>query len=350
MKKIPQNFVAFLGIAFLTIIIIAVLVGFNSPQNTSQKDEKIFILTQSKPAEPIMENDFVKIQDMAPNSAAFFYYPNSHDTKNRDAFETFLLIRLPEELGGNKNDITAYRAYSALGINSHCLSKYWSQEGRKRIEEPCHGDMIRPQDGILVQNTNPVKSGVLVAQPYLELAADKDGYIVVKEPVWEIKENGVVGIGRSMPQDVFKKAGIDAFENYIAKTGHTLEIPFEFSDGTIITPGLHDGEFIYRHPQDARIAHYVSVQFCNCKEIVSYQGRGSYVFQEWKMVDERMYTDEWTKETAGFDHSEVTFFKDGYEIVLSGQTLDKTLDLVFTNFYDWQNRSVLELVDEIRRK
>ncbi len=42
-------------------------------------------------------------------------YPKTDDPLlNKDAFRTWQLIRLPAELGGDKNDVSAFRVYSAV--------------------------------------------------------------------------------------------------------------------------------------------------------------------------------------------------------------------------------------------
>ena len=87
--------------------------------------------------------DFSQISLMRPNSVEYFYYPNPKDTENRDAFQKFILIRLPGELGGDKDDILAFRVYSALSLSDHCLIKYWPDAGRQRMENPCWGDLYR---------------------------------------------------------------------------------------------------------------------------------------------------------------------------------------------------------------
>lgn len=348
MQRISQNFVVLIGSAIAIILIIAIFVGF-SAQPTIIQNEKIYVVQIQGPHYNEDVNNYLKISDMLPNSMSWFFYPDSNDTTNRDAFEQFILIRLPEELGGNQNDVSAFRAYSALGINSHCLMKYWPTEGRKRIEEPCHGDIIRPQDGILVVNSNPIKSGVFVAQPYLKLVSDSERYLYVEPPIWEMNNNGVVGIGRNISPEIVKKAAILDFENYVNEIGKKIEIPYVLSDETIITPGMDKGQFIYRHIQDSRLQHFLELSYCNCTDQVNYEGRGSHLFQTWNLGSERIYTDEWSREQMGFDYSVVTIFRDGYKIVISGSTLDKTLDLVFTNFYEDKNRSMIEKVAEIRR-
>jgi len=74
-----------------------------------------------------------------PNTAQFFYYPDSAETK--DKYKLFMLIRLPEWMGGAENNTSAFRAYSAKSLDDPCIVKYWAEEGRQRIENPCQGGM-----------------------------------------------------------------------------------------------------------------------------------------------------------------------------------------------------------------
>ena len=50
-----------------------------------------------------------------------------------------MLIRLPERMGGAANDTSAFRAYRAKALDDPCIIKYWPDEGRQRIENPCQG-------------------------------------------------------------------------------------------------------------------------------------------------------------------------------------------------------------------
>ncbi len=150
---------------------------------------------------PVAEkSDFnlFNIKFMRPNSMEHFYYPNPEDTENRDAFQKFILIRLPEELGGGVDDVSAFRAYSILSVGEHCLVKYWPNEGRKRMEDPCWGSMYRPLDGVMIVGPKPIVNITPVALPYLDLSIDENGSLYVEPPVWTLDKNGVVGVGRNI--------------------------------------------------------------------------------------------------------------------------------------------------------
>jgi hypothetical protein len=59
---------------------------------------------------------------------------------NKESFRTWQCIRLPRGLGGDRNDVSAFRVYSALCLDLWCLWKYWPDEGRKnfKIKTQCN--------------------------------------------------------------------------------------------------------------------------------------------------------------------------------------------------------------------
>ena len=186
-----------------TIVIAAMAYGiavFSSPQYVTKEPEEILLYNNqyhfSTNPHP------VRVADMKPNSAGVFMYPSSYNiTDNADAYQRFLLIRLPSWMGGGNDTISSYRAYSAIGLAEHCIVKYWPQEGRWRIEDPCGGDMYRPIDGYLyVRGGNPALLQDNIGLPQLNLTVDNHGYIAVEPPTFTQDRNGVVGIGRTIPQ------------------------------------------------------------------------------------------------------------------------------------------------------
>lgn len=149
----------------------------------------------------------MKISDMKPNSMAWFFHPDPDRYKDRDPYEIFLLIRLPDYLGGTNNDASAFRAYSALDPSSHCLVKYWPQENRRRIEDSCSGSVYNPVSGhMMIQGGNPVLVPRQYALPYLKLSTDENSYLYAEPPNWTEDKNGVVGIGRQITTEEMKAA------------------------------------------------------------------------------------------------------------------------------------------------
>ena len=192
------------SIFMISIVVLAIvtygIIVLTSPSTTSKQNERIYLHT------PFSNSDFngyVKIEDMKPNSAGIFMYPSSVPYGDRaNAYQTFMLIRLPKTLGGDKNDTSSFRAYSALDPTSHCLMKYWPQDGRQRIEDPCISQPYRSIDGV---SYNPgltmIRAPTTGALPKLDLDVDSQGYLVVKPPIWAENKNGVVGIGRDVSKD-----------------------------------------------------------------------------------------------------------------------------------------------------
>ncbi|MEP0825417.1 MAG: twin-arginine translocation signal domain-containing protein, partial [Nitrososphaera sp.] len=63
----------------------------------------------------LANGEVVNINDFEPNSSKVIIYPRSEDeVLNKEAFRTWQLIRLPVELGGDRNDASAFRAYSMV--------------------------------------------------------------------------------------------------------------------------------------------------------------------------------------------------------------------------------------------
>ena len=134
LQNIPQNYAIFFGAIVVSIVIVVVFVGFSTTE-IPDTSIQLYLLPEydSSVTYPAHVNE-LKI-----NSAQFFYYPNPQNTDARDAFERFMLIRLPSHMGGSEKDISAFRAYSSLDPSSSCVIKYWPEPDRQRIEDPCHG-------------------------------------------------------------------------------------------------------------------------------------------------------------------------------------------------------------------
>ena len=131
------------------------------------------------------------------NHSEAIIYPKAEDPSlNEEAFRTWQFIRLPEELGGNKNDASAFRVYSMVCLHLWCLWKYWPEEGRKRGECPCHGSMYDPLTGMAFAGPASLQSPPSNVLPVLDLEVDNDGNIWIKPPNWSVNGNGIVGFGR----------------------------------------------------------------------------------------------------------------------------------------------------------
>jgi ubiquinol-cytochrome c reductase iron-sulfur subunit len=131
------------------------------------------------------------------NHAEAVIFPKTDDpVLNKEAFRTWQFIRLPEELGGKTNDVSAFRMYSMVCLHLWCLWKYWPQDGRKRGECPCHGSMYDPLTGKAFAGPASLQAPPSNVLPMLDLEITSDGNVWIKPPNWSPNGNGVVGYGR----------------------------------------------------------------------------------------------------------------------------------------------------------
>jgi ubiquinol-cytochrome c reductase iron-sulfur subunit len=131
------------------------------------------------------------------NSSQVVIYPKSDDeVLNTEAFRTWQLIRLPAELGGDRNDASAFRIYSMVCLHLWCLWKYWPQDGRKRGECPCHGSMYDPFTGKAFAGPASLQGPPSNVLPKLDVEVEPNGDLSILPPVWSPDRNGIVGFGR----------------------------------------------------------------------------------------------------------------------------------------------------------
>jgi len=131
------------------------------------------------------------------NSSQAIRYPETGDrVLDEEPFRRWQFIRLPPEYGGDKEDISAFRAYSMVCLHLWCLWKYWPEEGRKRGECPCHGSMYDPRTGKAFAGPASLQSPPSNVLPRLDLEVDDKGAIWIVPPVFSANANGIVGYGR----------------------------------------------------------------------------------------------------------------------------------------------------------
>ena len=137
------------------------------------------------------------IHSFPANRAEVVIYPKSDDEAlNSEAFRTWQLIRLPEELGGGRDDASSFRLYSMVCLHLWCLWKYWPGEGRKRGECPCHGSMYDPMTGKAFAGPASLQGPPSNVLPKLDVEVDGNGDLFILPPVWSPDKNGIVGFGR----------------------------------------------------------------------------------------------------------------------------------------------------------
>lgn len=131
------------------------------------------------------------------NFSEVITYPETGDSAlDAEAFRKWQFIRLPTELGGSKNEISAFRGFSMICLHLWCLWKYWPNEGRKRGECPCHGSMYDPSTGTAFRGPASVQAPPSNTLPRLDFEKDSDGFLWILPPIWGVNENGVIGYGR----------------------------------------------------------------------------------------------------------------------------------------------------------
>ena len=189
------------------------------------------------------ENTHVEINQsqiitMKPNSVEMFYYPNS--SKETDTYKLFMLIRLPEWMGGSADDISAFRAYSAKSLDDSCIVRYWPDEGRQRIENPCQGAMYRVIDGAMTHGAIH-RSTPMTALPHLDLSMDKNGMMYVNPPKFSTTENGVIGQGRNISIQEIRDNSTFLSESFAKHHPDYPHIPVEFGGHVLseISPGKY---------------------------------------------------------------------------------------------------------------
>jgi|GEM_PF-2728917 hypothetical protein len=196
---------------------------------------------------------WLKVGDMAPDSSAFFLSPFATpynvsnavlrpnmtsaddittELRKSDIFALYEIIRLPDWLGGGNNDISSYRAYSAVSVSDQCIAKYWPDPGRYRIENPCAGDMYRPWDGFAYAGPagsgitgRIVPSSILNGLPTLDLTVDSQGYIAAKKPNEDLYANGSVGEGHRFTAESLDSRTARMVDAASAYAGYRLPIP-----------------------------------------------------------------------------------------------------------------------------
>jgi hypothetical protein len=129
--------------------------------------------------------------------------------RDADPFEHYILIRLPEELGGAAQDASAFRAYSDLDPESKCMLGYQRESDTGTyLQDPCHSDIFRVSDGYscygrIALGTNVALSGYN-GIPRMKLSVDNDGYLLAMRPDGHPSGDGTVGEGRIIPTEEIK--------------------------------------------------------------------------------------------------------------------------------------------------
>jgi Rieske Fe-S protein len=138
-----------------------------------------------------VDDSLANIKTLPFNQANIFVWPRFDNPKlDSEPFRRWALIRLPEQLGGAREDVSSLRAYSLICIHLWCLWNYSTE--RSRAECPCHGSVYRLEDGLAIAGPASLQAPPANVLPQLRLELEDDGAVVVTGL------DGVVGYGRRL--------------------------------------------------------------------------------------------------------------------------------------------------------
>ena len=299
------------------------------------------ILEKRNREEKLPENqpvNFDKITIMEPNSKGFFYYPNPQDTENRDVFQKFILIRLPESMGGGVDDVSAFRAYSMVSLSTdHCLVNYWSDPGRQNMQNPCWGGTYRAIDGLLTDNVDPIMITSPVALPYLDLSIDEYGALYVEPPEWNLQENGVISIGRQISMQEIHQGSQVLIDSYEKSHPYHPMLPLEFA-GHVLAE-IHVGDSIeVRYFNFSSMSGYIyfDVDNVSAQDQQYFQNFVKSGAEYWQIEDVVVRIDGSAiedKNPKQYKHYKIEFIKDGFKFTIEGNELEFIKRNIISNYF-----------------
>ncbi|MGD2107654.1 MAG: Rieske 2Fe-2S domain-containing protein [Nitrosopumilaceae archaeon] len=161
-----------------------------NPKNENLGREKVIL----------PDGSHANINSYPVNHAEVLTYPRTGDPAlDAEAFRKWQLIRLPAELGGEANSVSAFRVYSNICVHLWCLWEYKTvspQRPKNQLECPCHGSTYDPLTGVSTKGPASAQAAPSNALPKLDLEADQHGFLYIIPPELRVNANGVVGYGR----------------------------------------------------------------------------------------------------------------------------------------------------------
>lgn len=154
-------------------------------------------ITPEKAKVVLPDGTQANVKTFPKNYSEVITYPLSGDpVLDQEAFKKWQFVRLPLEMGGGADDVSAFRVYSMICLHLWCLWKYWPQDGRKRGECPCHGSMYNMINGKAFAGPASLQAPPSNVLATLYLEADDSGGLWIKPAIWDVNKNGIVGYGR----------------------------------------------------------------------------------------------------------------------------------------------------------
>ena|SRR5437867_868823 len=161
-----------------------------NPDTTALTREKVIL----------SDGTHANVNTFPVNHQEIITYPTTGDqVLDKEAFRKWNLIRLPEDLGGNVNDISAFRVYSMICLHLWCVWRYvpiGEIAGNDKGQCPCHGSMYDPLSGKAIAGPASLQAPPSNALPTLYLEADDTGNLWIKPATWNLYKNGIIGYGR----------------------------------------------------------------------------------------------------------------------------------------------------------
>lgn len=269
MKAVPQKYIILFGSIALIIVIISVFITFGSPNTAASEPAKIFIYDKQT---LLVSKKPLRLHDMEPGTAKYFMYPpDIKPETDENHFQKFMIVRLPVWLGGAQDDVSSFRAYSAIDLSSHCILFHRIIQGMPSIMDPCTSPSYNVIDGISLEypRANFARAPTTGALPMLELTSDKEGYLYVIPPTFTTEKSGVVGIGRDITENQAKKGKefVSKMRDLLEKkmednhpssldSGHVLKISREYEFST--------RSYHYEDPTKEKESIVIWLEYCNC--------------------------------------------------------------------------------------
>jgi ubiquinol-cytochrome c reductase iron-sulfur subunit len=300
---------------------------------------RIPIITNSTKDNSKINVNLSQVTTMKPNHMEFFYYPNTKNSEKPDPYQIFMLIRLPEWMGGDSNDASAFRAYSAKSLDDSCLVKYWGEYGRQRIENPCQGSMYRVVDGAMTIGLIPM-SNMMTALPHLDLSNDENGFLYIEPPTWTKTENGVIGYGKELTYDDLRKGSAFLIESFAKSYPEFPAIHMDFA-GYALSEISSEGERVeisYLDVSSKNNRILMSIQKCNCPEPNSSINLLISNSEFWQIGDTILKIggsalNKNNEMPEQFKEYEIQFIKDGYEFRIEGKNIDFMKKEIVANYF-----------------
>ena len=161
-----------------------------NPRNDNLGREKVIL----------PDGSHANVNSYPVNHAEVLTYPRTGDPAlDAEGFRKWQLIRLPAELGGEANSVSAFRVYSNICVHLWCLWEYKTitpERPTNQGECPCHGSTYDPLTGKATWGPASAQAAPSNVLPRLDLEIDAEGFLYLLPPVWGVNDNGIVGYGR----------------------------------------------------------------------------------------------------------------------------------------------------------